>query len=202
LSLLAQALFAATSGDGDGPGAALALGVPAAVAVVGFFVTYAYSLRLAKRKDRLERINRQLSDLYGPLLSLSSASDAAWKAFRRRWRPDVGSYWADPEPTEDERVAWRTWMAAVFMPLNRRMRDVVVESSDLLEETVIPACLMDLCEHVATYEAVIAQWDQKNYTEHTADINFPALAVYEYSEASFARLKTEQQRLLGSSKDA
>jgi hypothetical protein len=28
---------------------------------------YLYSLFLARRKDRLDRINRQLSDLYGPL---------------------------------------------------------------------------------------------------------------------------------------
>lgn len=179
-------------------GAILALAVPATVAVVGIFATYANNLRLARRKDRLERINQQLSDLYGPLVSLSSASQAAWLVFRRRWRPYVRSYWGDPELNDEERVAWRTWMAAVFMPLNRRMRDVVVERADLLEESSIPACLLDLCAHVAAYEAVLAQWDEGNYSENTADINFPMAAVSGYAEASFARLKAEQQKLLAS----
>jgi hypothetical protein len=42
------------------------------------------SRRLAKRSDRLERLNRQLNEFYGLLLVLISASNSAWEAFSKR----------------------------------------------------------------------------------------------------------------------
>jgi hypothetical protein len=195
--VISQALIAASTSGGEvNLASALALGIPAAVAVVGLFITYVNNLRLARRTDRLDRISRQLSEMYGPLLSLSSASGAAWREFRRKWRPYVGAYWGEPEPTEAERVAWRTWMCSVFLPLNRRMRDIVVEGSDLIEESSMPECLIELCGHVATYEAVVAQWQDGDYSQHTTETNFPTEELREYATTSFARLKTEQGRLL------
>src|SRR5215218_5306350 len=61
--------------------------VDVVVAVIGYFVTYRTNLRLAQRNDRLERINRQLSEFYGPLLALTRSSDQSWQAFRKRYRP-------------------------------------------------------------------------------------------------------------------
>jgi hypothetical protein len=197
---LTIALSAASSSSEVNLGTALALGVPAAVAVVGLFITYANNLRLARRKDRLDWVNRQLSEMYGPLLSLSTASEAAWVEFRRTWRPYVGPYWGEPDPTEEECAAWRTWMSAVFMPLNRRMRDVVVERSDLVDEPSMPECLIDLCGYVAAYEAVIAQWLDGNLSQHAIDLNFPSEAVVNYAQAAFTRLKAEQRQLLAGSR--
>jgi hypothetical protein len=198
---LAIVLSAAASSGDVNLSTALALGVPATVAVVGLFITYANNLRLARRKDRLDWVNRQLSDMYGPLLSLSTASEAAWHEFRRTWRPYVGPYWGKPDPTEEECAAWRTWMSAVFMPLNRRMRDVVVERSDLVDEPSMPVCLIDLCGYVAAYEAVITQWADGDLSQHAIDLNFPSEAVSKYAQASFARLKAEQRQLLAGSRN-
>src|SRR5215203_507343 len=61
--------------------------VDVVVAVIGYFVTYRTNLRLAQRNDRLERINRLLSEFYGPLLALTRSSDQSWQAFRKRYRP-------------------------------------------------------------------------------------------------------------------
>ena len=69
----------------DGTEAVAFVGV--VVAVIGYFVTYRTNLRLAQRNDRLERINRQLSEFYGPLLALTRSSDQSWQAFRKRYRP-------------------------------------------------------------------------------------------------------------------
>jgi hypothetical protein len=44
------------------------------VTVALAFAGYAYSLHLARRNARLERVSRQLSDLYGPLMALESAT--------------------------------------------------------------------------------------------------------------------------------
>jgi hypothetical protein len=114
------------------------LAVTLAVALTGFLATYFNGLRLAQRKDRLDRVNRQLSELYGPLLALVSASHESWEAFRRHYRTTTWSYW-DPEdpPNQEEERAWRQWMRHVFMPLNERMMELVITKSDLLETTTL-----------------------------------------------------------------
>jgi hypothetical protein len=68
------------------------------LALGGYLATYTYNLKLAQRKDRLDRVNQQLSELYGPLLALASSSGACWTAFRQRYRPNGLSFW-DSEPT-------------------------------------------------------------------------------------------------------
>jgi hypothetical protein len=87
-------------------------------------------------------------------------------------------------------------MTAVFMPLNRRLSDVIVDHADLLEEERVPGLLLDVCAHVAAYEAVLKRWEEGDYAEHTAPINFPADELLAYAEAGVRRLKSEQQRLL------
>jgi hypothetical protein len=76
---------------------ALSLGIPALVAVAGYLLTYRNNLRLSERKDRLDRVTRQLRDFYGPLFATASASKAAWLVFRSECRPG-GAFWDKPGP--------------------------------------------------------------------------------------------------------
>lgn len=177
--------------------AALSLGIPALIAVAGYLMTYQNNLRLNERKDRLDRVTRQLSDFYGPIFATASASMAAWRVFRSQYRPG-GSFWdkPGPPPDDDETAAWRRWMTTVFMPLNRRLRDVIVEHADLLDDDRVPQLLLDVCAHVASYEAVLQRWEEGDYTEHTSPLNFPADELLAYAAAGVERLKSEQQKLL------
>jgi hypothetical protein len=167
------------------------------VAVAGYLITYRNTLRLNERKDRLDRVTRQLSDFYGPLFTTASASHAAWQLFRSQYRSG-GSFWdkPGPGPTDEESAAWRRWMTTVFMPLNRRLRDVIVEHADLLDEDRVPELLLDVCAHVASYEAVLRRWEEGDYTEHTSRLNFPADELLAYADGGVRRLKSEQQALL------
>jgi hypothetical protein len=183
-------------------GTAVTILVSVLVALAGYVATYLYNLRLAQRNDKLERIDRQLRDLYGPLLALTTASNSAWWAFRSRYRP-AGSYWNDADPpTEEEARAWRLWMQEVFMPLNEQVADVVTRHADLLVETRMPKCLLDACAHVAGYRAVTAAWRQGDYSEHTSVTNFPSSELIDYASTRFERLKEDQETLLGSSAPA
>src|SRR5271167_1771337 len=97
------------------------------VALAGFAATHQNNLSLARRKDRLDRVNRQLSDLYGPLLAMVSGSTQSWEAFRMRYRSTVVSYFDPSTPlTQAEEEAWRRWMRHVFMPLDTRMEELVI----------------------------------------------------------------------------
>ncbi len=175
---------------------AATLFVTIGLAVAGYLFTYWYSLRLSRRRNRLERVSRQLSELYGPLFALVTSSTSIWNQFRAANRPGIG-YW-DPEPpvSGDEATTWRVWMKEVFMPLNIQMVDAAVQKADLLEESTMPECLLELCAHVAAYRSVLARWEQRDYSEHTSLMNFPAEALTAYADERFLRLKAEQGRLL------
>jgi hypothetical protein len=107
--------------------------VSIALAATGYIFTYRNNLR----RDRLDRINSQLSLLYGPLFALARANREAWKAFRQDARPlnkgFTEDFWAEPLPTPEEAVAWRLWVTEVLMPVNLEMKNVIVNHADLLE---------------------------------------------------------------------
>jgi hypothetical protein len=177
--------------------AALTLAVPASVAILGLFAAYITNLRLAQRSAQLERVSRQLSDFYGPLYALISASNISWDAFRATHRPG-GAFWGvrgDPVSDADA-AAWRLWMSQVFMPLNRQMRDLVVTQAQLLDEDQMPPCLLTLCAHVATYEAILAKWSADDFSEHASAVPFPKMELTAYAARGFELTKNRQQRLL------
>jgi hypothetical protein len=135
-------------------------GVGAALA--GYFVKYVADIRLPQRDSRLDRINRQLSEFYGPLLALTQSTEESWRAFRKRHRPPAdGSYWrGDPPPTTEDVIIWRLWMSTVFVPAHRQMMDLVLVHADLIEEPEMPPCLLKLCAHIAGYQAILKEWER------------------------------------------
>lgn len=182
-------------------GATITLIVTIVLAAAGYLVTYFTNLRLARRKDRLERINRQLSDLYGPLYALLEASDRVWEELAKD-----GGRFGDDGPldsplAEEQAVTWRTWMIHVFMPLTRRMVEVITDHGDLLIEDHLPRPLSDLCAHVIGYELAIARWNSDGFNstnrrDHVSLVDFPRGALDSYVRNSFKRLKQEQGKLL------
>jgi hypothetical protein len=186
----------------DGTEEAVAI-IGVCIAVIGYFVKYRTDLRLAQRNDRLERINRQLSEFYGPLLALTRSSGQSWQAFRKRYRPPGSeSFWkCDPPPTKEDAIAWRLWMTTVFMPVHRRMMELVLERADLIEEPEMPPSLLDLCAHVNGYQAILKEWEKGEISTAREDnisvVNFPGEKLAEYAATAFGRLKAEQAELLG-----
>jgi hypothetical protein len=175
---------------------ALTLFVPATVVAVSWFVAFQHNLRLAERRDQLDRVTSQLRDFYGPLFAMASAGASSWSVFRSIYRFEVDSYWNDPPPpTAEEAVAWRLWMTEVFMPLNRQMQQIVVARADLLEESEMPGCLLDLCAHVAAYEPILKRWERSDFSDHFPPLPFPP-TLFPYLSTSFSRLKGKQRILL------
>ena len=180
-------------------GVVVTLSVTVALAIAGYGATYVTNLRLARRKDHLDRVNRQLSELYGPLYAQSEAVDRAWRKYVARY----GVVWASPVPaTAEQAETWRLWMSTVFMPLNRQMVETVVSHADLLREDTIPECLKELCAHVACYEPVLARWREDGFASTAFEGHvsiagdFPRAALEAYVQSSFESLKREQAHLI------
>lgn len=179
---------------------AVTLGTSVVLAIVAALLAYRNSVHLAQRAARLDRISRQLTELYGPLLALSRASYSTFTHFSHRHRPPGGFrryLEANPDPDDPVAVAFRVWMTHIFMPQNRRMADVIVSTADLIEGDAIPQCFLDVCAHVASYEALLVSWERGDYSDYRSAIDFPGAELFEHVALHFGALKREQARLLG-----
>jgi hypothetical protein len=167
--------------------------------VIGFFGKSIYDLWMARRKDKLERVNQQLKLLYGPLFSLVHVSTATWQAFvdqvcqTSHLQTDEGIGPQTPEAAE----VWRHWIVNVFMPLNSQMAQLITEHADLLEEERMPDCLLKLSAHVHGYKCVLAAWDKGDYSRHVSLAPFPIDELLPYVEQSYSKLKNRQAHLIG-----
>jgi hypothetical protein len=177
----------------------IAVVVTIGLAFAGYVVTYLNGLRLSQRTERLARVNRQLSDFYGPLFALTEANSRTYRAFyERHARPGGRSPFDDETPpTAEELTEWRLWVGTVFLPNIQAMRDLVIQRADLLDEPEMPPLLLHLCAHVSGYEVTAARWEQGEYEEHLSVLPFPSEELVTYAREGFAALKKEQARLLG-----
>ena len=74
--------------------------VTISLAFIGYLITYFNNLRLSQRKEKLERVNSQLRELYGPLFALVNTSEIAWKSFRSVYRPSGAYFNGIEQPSE------------------------------------------------------------------------------------------------------
>ena len=87
---------------------------------------------------RVERVNEQLKELYGPLLACVTASKSAYDAMVQQvggTATDGPSFRAAVRADEasPEGVAYRAWVEEVLLPLSDRAARLIVERADLLE---------------------------------------------------------------------
>lgn len=173
----------------------IAVAITGAFALIGYAITYRNNLKLEQVRGRLDRVNRQLGDLYGPLLALVSGGTRARVAFLERYRPGKRAFWEDT-PNEEEGAVWRLWMTEVFMPLNLQIEKIIVENTDLLDSDHMPEPFLDLVAHVEAYRTVIKRWGQADFSEYVSLLPFPS-GLQGHVEEEFARLKRLQGELLG-----
>lgn len=172
------------------------LTVTIVLAFAGYVAKYINDVRIEQRRARLERVNRQLSEFYGPLLSLSYAGGVAWAAADADIRPDDKAPFSEREFSESEAETFRLWMTNVLMPMNRQLVELILRKADLLEGDKMPRVLLEVCANVLAFEAVLKRWEQRDYTRTWSFVPYPGEQLREYANESFADLKGRQAQLL------
>jgi hypothetical protein len=162
------------------------------LAFVGYLATYLSAQVLARRKDKLELVNRRLNEFYGPLYVASQAGNIAYRSLLNKQGKTQSYPILDSEMKE-----WVLWMTTIFMPLNDVREKIIIEKAYLVVEEQMPHCLLDFVTHVVGYKAVVAKWAEGDYSERRSTIGWPPEFDH-YVERSYAALKAEQTRLLHS----
>lgn len=171
--------------------------VSVGLGVAGYLFTYVNDRSKARRRDQLDRVSRQIRELYGPVYVLSEASNRTWRAFRSTCRPTGSFFDPDEPPTDDDLAAWRLWIVNVFQPTNERLVETVFAHADLLEESEIPPVILQAVAHVQAHRTLIAKWGDSDYTEHAPPLNFPGREIQQWAAEGYQRLKMRQRELLG-----
>tara|TARA_R110001583_G_scaffold190659_1_gene355070 strand:- start:1007 stop:1570 length:564 start_codon:yes stop_codon:yes gene_type:complete len=170
------------------------------VALSGWLFVYLNGKATAARSARLERVNRQLRDLYGPLYARLAASNRTWSAFWDKHRPAHGRnyyFGDDVDLSEKELETWRLWMKTVFEPMNAATEEVILKNIDLLESDDIPNAFVDALAHIAAYKAVLNAWEREDYSEYASVNNWPYQELLAVVEPEIKKLRKQQKKLLG-----
>jgi hypothetical protein len=160
------------------------------LAVFGYLATFMSAQFLARRKDKLDLVNRRLDEFYGPLYVASQAGNIAYRSLLKK----QGKTQSFPI-LDDEMKEWTLWMTTIFMPLNDIREKIIIEKASLIVEEQMPKCLLDFVTHVVGYKAVLAKWAEGDYSERRSTIGWPP-EFDMYVAHSYAELKAKQTHLL------
>ncbi len=170
------------------------------VAVIGWLITYFHKWHFDRKANKLDRINRQLRELYGPLYARLMASHSTWEAFWSKHKPAHGknSYFGDNvQVTDKEKEIWRTWMINVFEPYNAETEKLILKNIDLLDSNEIPKAFIDALAHIAAYKAVLADWKAGDFSNHVSVNKWPTISLLLAVEPEYKRLRALQRKLMG-----
>ncbi|MFD1874295.1 hypothetical protein [Hymenobacter bucti] len=169
--------------------------VTISLAILSYLATYRNDIKIMNRKEKLERINRQLKELYGPLYGITSANTEVWNKFRGGFRP--GKPATGPDMSQKEKEIWIAWMKTVFVPMNNKIYDTIINNTDLIIENKFPKPLGEFCAHEESYRLVISKWEKGDYSDLSAIIDYPT-SITTYVDSSYNSLKKSQVELLNS----
>lgn len=171
-----------------------------AVAVLSAIVAYVLTRRAAREQHRreatLRHIERQLSDLYGPLTFLLLEGDQVFEDLC----DDFGEDWREGKRylTEDGEIKkWIYWAENYFIPRNREIQELLSQQSHLIEGDRLPQGFQDFARHHASWTLEMKRWREKGvgdglFSRHSWPVEFSKEV-----ESTFQRLKQRHARLLG-----
>jgi hypothetical protein len=162
------------------------------VAFTGYALTFLSAHMLARRRDKLELVNKRLNEFYGPLYVASQAGNIAYRSLLKK----QGKIQSEPI-TDQDLKDWMLWMRTIFIPLNEIREKIIIEKAHLIVEEHMPQCLLDFVTHVVGYKAVLQKWAEGDYSERRSTIGWPPEFDI-YVKNSYAALKAEQMRLMHS----
>jgi len=162
------------------------------LAFAGYLVTFLSARMVARRRDKLDLVNRRLNEFYGPLYVASQAGNIAYRSLLKKQGKTQSFPILDSEMKE-----WVLWMKTIFVPLNNVREKIIIEKAHLIIEEQMPHCLLDFVTHVVGYKAVLAKWAEGDYSERRSTIGWPP-EFDTYVERSYAALKAQQTSLLHS----
>jgi len=131
--------------------------VGVALAIFAASASYLFGVIDDHRKKKIDFVDQQIENLYGPLYALSTAAASAHRELLSPISAKINH--ADAGALSKPQVdAWRHTMKTVLQPMNVRMANAIVSNSQLIEGGAIYPVFDRFILHVEAYRATIAKW--------------------------------------------
>ncbi|MBD3192974.1 MAG: hypothetical protein GF308_20220 [Candidatus Heimdallarchaeota archaeon] len=174
--------------------------ITATASVLSWVINSIFTSWKEKRKEkfeaRLEFIDKQLEELYGPLAFLVHEGEHSFKSIfrtnRRRWVSLRGD-----KPIPEEQLAlWIFWVENDFFPRNEKIKQLLMEKTHLIEGSKVPESFLHFMEHYNTWKLEHQRWKEEG-------IEYSFLSRVKFPEdfndevlTTFKSLKKEQNKFL------
>lgn len=172
----------------------------AALAALGWLARTTYEHHRSeverRRNAELALLERQISELYGPLAALVVEGRQTFEDLLQ----ELGrsAVFVDDRPLSTaELQTWLYWVEQDFLPRNAQIRELLVSKAHLLNGEEMPESHVQLLRHAQPWAIRHARWkvSQVPYNFQPS-VNWP-VSFERDIERTFKTLKARQARLLG-----
>ena len=133
----------------------------AIVVMIGWIVSHkltAYREEVARHQEAArEFLERQIQELYGPLLGLVQHGRVVYSLATQRLPTNSGKLDIN-QFTESDSEVWRYFIENHFHPTNTEIRNLIRTHLHLLDGGRLPASFMQLLKHEAKSEILYGLW--------------------------------------------
>lgn len=204
--------------------------IATAIATVSAVIVASIAIRAKRRDDRradrLDRVNRQLSQLYGKLFILHESGARNWHSFISQHGNDAKeldrefmrffpfkqleeepiTVFNPVPPNAKQLKAYREWLKTLFIKTNEEMLQVIYDNADLVVGEKMQSIFVVFAEHVASLKILLLRLEEEEKQQASTFLDdweqyVKLTAAYPssmnyYINASFEVLKKAQERLL------
>lgn len=198
--------------------------------IFGFGITWLSTLKryeldckAARMRSELERTDRQLEALFGPLRAITHATDVGYRSFVLEHRRNSthkaatassGSCHVSTaaagdacdelaghlektianKPRSPEGNRYRQLVSCMLQPLNRRAMETVLSHTHLIDGD-FPHFLYEFYSHVIEMDALLERWSHRDLAVMFPPTPYPS-QVNVWANSEFQRLREKQKLLL------
>jgi hypothetical protein len=125
-----------------------------------------------KDQTALKHLQRQIEELYSPLLGLIQYSHLVYEVAKRK----IPSLRGDRRNiTEEEVGVWRYFAETYFLPLNRQIAELIRAKIYLIASDEMPSSFLRFFEHQAQFACLYKLWKDLSVESHDIPgIGWPA----------------------------
>ena len=145
---------------------------------LGWIISYLLSRRkdqkLESQKMKLQYLNGQISEFYGPIYSILLENDRIRQLIQDQFERKT-IFEAGKELNKDEQEIWVHYLENYLIPNNRKIIDILINKIHLLQGYSFPSIYREWIDHALGYEVLHKQYKDvgRKYGFHSIS-NFPS----------------------------
>jgi hypothetical protein len=127
-------------------------------AIIATLIAALFSFAALRKQAELDRLDRQIGELYGPLDGIIATNTAYWRDFCAENCPNSGSFFGYGPSAEADVRLWRNYIRSSAMPDVARMTDLIETKRALIIGEGQPKVFLDLSIHAKAYQLLAQSW--------------------------------------------